>query len=285
MKKILLVAAVFLAAFVSLPAYRWPMSDAGLRFAFGSRRQALFLRGFEFENQEGPVQAVADGELLFYAAASELPGAFPVPAGSLVALAHKQSIMSVYSGLRLENLASLTDVIYEGDLLGRSEVSPGAAYTAFYLFDRKAGSFVNPLSLLPQLADTRPPQLRSVTLQGSGTAPIAIEQARGLVQGQYRLAADVIDVLPTPVSAIPFTVSLLINGLERQRFVYDAVQASQGRLVLPSTLNRQQNSFFTANGHIDLGSYMFVSGSTLVTLIVSDFNRNRLERSWTVTVQ
>jgi len=283
-KKILLGIVVLLAAFTSLWAYRWPMPDAGLRFAFGTRRQAVFLRGLEFENQEGLVQAVADGELLFYANKASLPGGFPVPTGSLVAVAHQQAIISVYTGLKLESLDSLAETIYEGDTLGRSDSRPDGNLTAFFLYDRKAGTFINPLSLLPQLNDTRPPQLRSLMLV-SGSTLLPIEQARAVVQGQYRLVADAIDVLPTPVAAIPFSISLLINGVERQRFVYDSVQAVQGRLVLPSALNRQQSSLFTAAGHIDLGTYMLASGSTVISLVINDFNRNRLERSWTVTVQ
>lgn len=77
----------------------WP-ADAGLfRFGFGSQRQG-FLKGVEFGLADSVVRISADGEPVFLAV-DRLPGGFPVPGKTMLAVAHNSGMMSIYTGLEL----------------------------------------------------------------------------------------------------------------------------------------------------------------------------------------
>lgn len=284
-KKLLLSLLLGLSLAIALHAYRWPVPEASLAHGFGTFRHGLFMRGLEFDNQDGSVQAVGDGELVFACYDGKLPGGFPLPGQGLVAIAHRQDVLSVYSGLAVAPASALPELLYEGDVVGYTRHSQTQdAMLQLYFYDRQGAQFVNPLTLLPQLADTRPPQLRAAFLR-SGEREIALDQARGIAQGQYSVLIDSLDLLPFSATMLPFSVSLLVNGVERQRYVYDAVQVSRGELMVSSGSARTQAVAFKQTGQIDLGRYLLASGTTVLSVIIRDFNNNRLERSWTVTVQ
>ncbi|MBU0936296.1 MAG: hypothetical protein KKI09_13065 [Spirochaetes bacterium] len=280
MKRLLIAAGFLFFITVLVFAFRWPVPEIALRSTFAVAELGQNLRGLQFDNQDGGVQAISDGELLFHASGRSLPGNFPVPDGSMVALAHPRDILSVYTGIEQSLDEQLSGPVFEGDILGYSK--PGVPLKLF-VFDRKAGLFINPLALLPQMADTRAPQLRALSLRLGG-ADIAADKAKAIAQGQYQLILDALDLLPVPAQALPFSIRLLLNGVERQRLVFDSIKAEKGSLVFPSMLNSQPAAVFTAEGFLNLGTYIFASGSTLVSISLQDYFGNRIERSWTVTV-
>ncbi|HAP43269.1 MAG: hypothetical protein A2087_01760 [Spirochaetes bacterium GWD1_61_31] len=284
MKKFAGLGLAILIFIAAVHAYRWPVPEAAVRSGFATHPRQSFLRGLEYDNQGGRVQAVADGELLFYGNATALPGGFPVPDGSLLVVAHRQELLSVYTGLQLTPLEGLDAVIFEGDELGTGEPSSATVLPGFFFYDRQAAQYVNPLALLPLPADNRPPQLRSIQLR-SGSLTIPVEQARNIAQGSYAVLIEAVDASPLAANLAPFSIQLLINGNEVQRYQYDAVRVTAAGLELASSPNQQNSPLFSADGRIDLGTYLLASGTNVINLVLRDFNNNRLERSWTITVQ
>jgi len=285
-QKKIIIALLALVCIAALYAYTWPLSDGLLRFSFGANRNASFLRGVEFNVDDTVVQATSDGELLFAVDASALPHGFPVPGSSMVAIAHAQDIMSVYTGMEKATLSTYLLVVREGDILGRlaKNVKANDTEFMFYTYDISSRRFIHPFSIMPIVADTVSPAAKSLILK-SGDREVPADQAKNIKQGSWEFLLDTEDSLKNGAKGIPFSVILSFDGAEQTRYGFDSVRAERGIPLYLSGSGKPGEEIIMIDGRLRLGTFNLAKGKIVVSLVVSDFAGNRREYSWPVTVQ
>ncbi len=257
-------------------AFEWPSDAGAYRFGFGTARGGL-LRGVEFRPSDGLIQAAANGELTFAVDSPSLPGGYPVSGGGMVVVAHASDMTTIYSGLKRGSVSSYLKNVHAGDILGSSSTALTDRGVVFYTFDAKERRYINPLIVMPGLVDDKAPVVRSVSLSTDGTETL-VDATKPIRQGKYWLLVDTYDSSPSGTASAPFELRIFIDGSERDRLVYDAIWAKNGK-SLPG------ESSVAPDGRLRLGPYTLQRGRVALSVVVSDYNGNTREQAYSVSVQ
>ena len=264
-------------------AFDWPADGGHFRFGFGSWRGG-FLRGVEFGDADGLVRASEDGELVFATEGSRLPGGYPLAGGSLLVIAHASEMTTVYSGMTSGSISTYLKNVRRGDVLGRTAEARSGRGAVVYAFDARERRFINPIIIMPNLSDDKPPVIKSITLSSAGTEA-ALDQPKSIRQGTYEMLIDSYDTSPAGIPGAPYDIRVLIDGSERAHVVYDAAWATGGRSVLFGGAGIGETAYLTDDGRMRFGPYTFSRGRVVVTVIVSDFSGNKREQTYSISVQ
>lgn len=288
----LAVAAFAIAhafAGVSVFAMDWPLAPPRIAATFGTLGKGRVFAGIAFSADEGLVRSAENGELSFILDESDHRGILPTPLGSFVIVEHQNGMAAVYSHLAPSSLSAYQRKPKSGDVLGKTGVSgwiegPGLV---FQVFDRLSGSWVNPLLVLPPLANDKPPIIRSLALSHIDKVYVLGETA-SLPQGTYKISADIVD--PADSSWIvgplaPYSIRLSIDGVEVVKEVFDVAKGEKGRLMLFTGKPTAAAELRTREGRYSLAERLFTRGRTTIELHVEDAIGNKRSVSWSVLVE
>ena len=280
--KALAARAVLAAACVGVAAFQWPSDQPGYRTGFGSARGGTFSKGLELSVSDQIVKAPDDVDLVFACDDGRLPGGFPLPGGSIVALAHSSGLMSVFTGLQPGSLPRHAVALKAGEPVGAAPPDGGRSVN-FYAYDALERRFINPLSLLPRLADNRAPAIRSVTLV-SGSQQLALGRDNRVRQGEWGIRVDAADLFPSEGPSAPFQLAVLVNGSELANVRYDAAWAEDGALKAFSAAPVYIRDYILPDGRAGFGPVSLVRGTAHISVVASDFEGNVREAHYTVQV-
>ncbi len=154
------------------------------------------------------------------------------------------------------------------------------------MLDSETSSFVNPLALLPPLADRQAPVIRRVSLAvGDGHSPL--EQGGEAVPGRAEVLAELFDPR-ADVSFLwpmaPHSVRLSLDGRELSRYSFDALQVTDGKTVLRGT-RLTAADVYTDEGLMRLGMADLRAGASRLLLTARDFAGNETARDIVFTVR
>jgi hypothetical protein len=284
-----LVAAALLAAGGSASAMDWPLAPPRLAATFGTFAKGRVVAGVALAADEGLVRSAEDGELCFSLEEGSRSGILPSPLGSFVVLEHQKGMAAVYSHLAPGSLSTYLMKPKTGDILGK----PGSSGwiegsgAEFQVFDRRAGSWVNPLLVLPPLADDKPPVIRSLALSRGDKSQV-LGEARSFPQGTYKVSVDVADPADaawTVGPLAPFGLRLAIDGVEVARSVFDVARGSGGALLFFSLSPLSSRELRTPEGRFSLAERLFTRGRASIEVRVEDAAGNKRSASWSVLVE
>jgi len=280
--------AAFLACMAVLTssagAFDWPLPPEAIRYGFGAFRDG-FLRGVELGATDGVVRAPEDGELTFMAVGATLPGGFPIPANSLVSIAHGSDVMTVYTGMEASSISRYLKTIARGVVLGRAAYTRESGRGAvFYTFDSRERRYINPLILMPAVNDGKPPVIKSFSL-ASGKSEIVVEQPRVVRQGTYFLVIDAYDLSPGGFQSAPYSIKVYVDGTEYAAIAYDAAWTKAGISTLFGSVAVQESQYLGSDGRSRFGPLTLPSGKAVVSIFVVDYFGNRREQTYSFTVQ
>lgn len=260
----------------------WP-ADAGLfRFGFGSQRQG-FLKGVEFGLTDSVVRVTADGEPVFHAV-DRLPGGFPVPGKTMVAIAHNSGMMSIYTGLEPGSDLGQRLKVAAGDVIGYSRPAGSGLGMTYFFYDAREQRFLNPVVALSALPDDRPPVFRSAMLRMDGI-DTPLETNRTIRQGSYDLILDLVDTTPAGGVSPAYEVRVTIDGSERTRRIYDGAWAEAGHKLLFTSSPVHEISHLLDDGRIRLGPFQLSRGRSVISLAAFDYAGNRREVTYSLQIQ
>jgi hypothetical protein len=283
-----LIAAMALAA-VGARAMDWPLAPPRLAATFGTFAKGRVVEGVALAADEGIVRSAEDGEISFILEEGAHPSGLPTPLGSFVVIEHQKGLAAVYSHLAPGSLSTYLRKAKAGDILGK----PGSSGWAegpgllFQVFDRRAGTWVNPLLVLPPLADDKPPVIRSLALSRSDKTYILGETA-ALPQGTYRISVDVADPADSSWvagSLAPYSIRLAIDGVEATKYVFDVAKGEGGKLFLFALSPTSASALKTKEGRYSLAERLFSRGRTVIEVRVEDAAGNKRSASWTLAVE
>ncbi len=271
-----------------LVAMDWPLAPPHLASTFGSFARGRLVSGIALSADEGTVRSAEDGELAFSMEDSRA-GLLPTPLGSFVVVEHQGGMAAVYSHLAPGSMALDQTRLKKGDSIGKPGSSgwTEGSGSLFQVFDRRALSWVNPLLILPPLADDKPPVVRSIALS-RGEKNYVLGEAAWLPQGTYRISVDVADPADSSWTAAPlapYGIRLSIDGVQEVEDVFDVIRGLRGELMLFSQSPRAAGELRTRDGRYFLTERLFTRGRSTIEVRVVDVAGNKRSASWTIVVE
>jgi hypothetical protein len=230
---------------------------------------------------------VLGGELLFRYDEGESFTSLPRGVGSFVVLHHSQDILSFYCHLQKGSLGPIRTAYSPSDrigIIGDTGHSDGK-HLHFALYDEEAGSWINPLSILPPLADAQPPVIKRVLLSiGEQVQPlesgVKVRAGHGEILAEaYDLREDVRFHWPLA----PYSVRFSLDGKEVARILFDSLLASDGRMVVGATGLTREN-VYRGEGLLRCGVVELHAGESRLHIAVRDFAGNETVRDIPFTV-
>ena len=145
---------------------------------------------------------------------------------------------------------------------------------------------VNPLALLPVLADTQPPMIRRVVLAVGDQRQVLVDGAT-LRPGRISVLADVVDLredvrFSWPLA--PYSIAVSLDGNEVARIVFDSLQVQEGRAVL-GPRGPSRDAIYDPDGLIRCATLDIHPGSSHLRIVARDFAGNETAREIAFTVQ
>jgi hypothetical protein len=266
----------------------WPVRRPVLTATFGEERTDHFHNGIDLGGGEQDVLAVLPGEVVFRSEEESDYTSLPRGVGSFVVLRHADGIESVYCHLKKGSMDARRDRYAASEkigIMGETGYSEGT-HLHFIVLDSETSSFVNPLALLPPLADGQAPVIRRVWL-AVGDRQRPLEQGGEAGPGRVEVLADLFDPR-ADVSFLwpmaPYTVLLSLDGREIARLAFDALQVADGRALLRGT-RLTAADVYTAEGLMRLGSVDLRPGASRLLLTARDFAGNEASRDIVFSVR
>jgi len=261
-----MVAAILLVG--RLAAFEWPVTGVNPIRLFGQRADGALERGILFEDA-GSLRAAGHGELVMVIERNRNMRGFPSALGNAAIVAHDDGLVTVYGGLESINAIEGRTLVDSGALIGVAGSSAwgksGAA--SFSVIDTAKRRLINPLLVLPNLADNRAPTVSGVTLVSQGNQVFPLAGARFVRQGRYRLYAEVSDELAGRRGALaPFRVAVSVNGMETLAIPFETMEERDGRLFLAGERTDYQG-LYEKDGRVFLGELSLARGK--VDLLIS----------------
>lgn len=281
---IALAVAAFAAA--AIFALEWPTDRPQAASTFGTRRAGRFSTGILVGSDDGLVRTAAAGDLAFVLDGDSLAGGFPSTLGAYMAVAHPQDLTTVYGRLEPGTLSTYLTTVRERDILGKAVPSVGGAGapTWFGVYDRAKEAWVNPLILLAPERDAKPPAIRAILLSNDERT-YRLGEARAVRQGRYAVLLDATDATGPASERAPYSVRLLVDGIERFACRFDSAAAPEGVLFFDLKDARTGPAFYDGRGFMRLGTLDLARGAAFVNVSVADFEGNARELTFQLTVE
>ena len=288
MKAKVVAAALALGAAFAAGALEWPVSGRIVTGTFGEDRGDHFHLGIDIGGGEQVIRPVLPGELVFRYEENADYTSLPRGVGSFAVIRHQDDVLSVYCHLRrdLARPALTTFTVRDPvGVMGDTGYSEGT-HLHFSVYDGETGSWINPLSLLPTVADRDPPVVKRIALRRgdrvtdlvpgivvpSGPAEVLVEA--------YDVRGDVRFLWPLA----PYAVRLVLNGAEVARFAFEALEVREGRMVLLGTALAAPDVYAT-DRLLRLGTVGLRGGESHLIAVVRDFAGNEATREVFFTVR
>jgi len=283
------VFGLMLAASLSCPlaSMEWPDARAKIRNNFGWNDDGTPTLGLTFA-AEGSVRAADSGEILFSRRQYDPVSALPSPLGSWTALDHGEGLISVYGRFQDTEYHPDAFIVEKGALLGSSGASGTARERGFYfsLFDRRERRWINPVMIINQEPDAKPPLIRSVTLLAGDGTRINPAQTRSLRQGSYRILVDSVDAVDQTDSLIaPYRILCYLNGLEEGALYLETLTAQDGVLKVLRAQSTPAAQVYRTDRTLDIGEGRFRRGRTVMEVLSRDAAGNERSVTYTFNVE
>jgi hypothetical protein len=283
---VLAALALFVAS--AIGALEWPVEKRIVTGTFGEARGDHFHLGLDIGGGEQVVRPVLAGELVFRYEENEDYTSLPRGVGSFAVIRHQDDVLSVYCHLRRETDRPARTSFTARDAVG---VIGDTGYSAgkhlhFMVFDGQTGSFVNPLSLLPPVADREPPVVKRLVLR-TGDRVVDLQPGITVPSGQAEVLVEAYDVredVPFLWTLAPYVVRLALNGAEISRISFEALQVKEGRMILSGTALSAVD-VYASERLLRLGTVELRGGESHLLVVVRDFAGNEVSREVFFTVR
>jgi len=263
-------------------AWQWPVPAPEVTGTFGQDVGGYLLRGVEISGGALPVFPVERGTVV---AVHNERADLPTGLGSFVVIEHDQGFRSIYAHLAagpLPRLGSRVDVETQIAVVGESGQVRGRSLR-LYIIDLRSGIYVNPMLLLPDLADQTRPTITNVFARNADSS-YDLGRTTALPAGTYEISAEIYDrLLPDARSprVMPYSIRTFVGGQEGVAAIMDGIVVGpdESRLELSGAT---RSRIYAASGSVRLGDVTVSTGATLFEVVATDIAGN--ERNWSVSL-
>lgn len=285
MKRVLFI--LFTAtAFSVLTAFEWPVSQILPTSLFGQKTESSVECGIRLQNSQ-LVRSAGNGTLIMILEKGNPMTSFPNTLGNAAIIAHDEGLISVYGNLQSHDHLQNRTTIEAGAILGESGTSGCApeGTTFFQIIDQLKRRYINPLLVLPALADSRKPTIKTATLTGDNGRVHTLATAKSLRQGRYQLHADTSDTLDEVRNELAtFRITVLLNGSEYTNIAFEVILSKSGKLFL-GTDCQDTDSLYDDLGQVYLGDISLARGKNDISIIARDIIGNERIATYSITAE
>lgn len=284
MKRSAVCTVLCISLLFPLSALEWPTDTHLFLRLFGQRiGEHVFEQGTVFEHAE-TVRAADNGTLLIALDARHGQGMFPSTLGNALVLLHNDGLQTIYGNL--ESAASLGNrVIIEGNsVIGRTGNSGWGMPNdlLFQVSDSERKVYINPLILLPAVADKTAPQIQNIVLVNDQNTAFQITGQRTLRQGSYELYAEISDTTEAGGHIVsPFRVSIFVNGTNLRIIPFETITQKDRNAYL-STTAFTDTLLYRRKGSLYLGKIILNRGKSDILITARDITGNEKAERFTV---
>lgn len=222
MRRFILLLCFIMIASV-LPAYDSPAPGGKVTASFGSAEKGTFSTGVDIQTEN--VFASEAGEVLYYGP-------------DFIAVAHDDSILTLYSDIIVSNDISKDVYVKKGQLLGKTR----GGVLRFAIYDLEMKRYINPLLMTDNIKKSELPKVKGLSYDSAGGMLSVYISSKGL-SGLYKVQ---IAVDGQVVSTLGFrTVQRKGDELvlDREEFEYGTLYGREGAFTFPGIhLNPGDNS-------------------------------------------
>jgi hypothetical protein len=276
------------AACLALPllavALQWPVGEVLLTATFGETRADHFHNGIDLGREGQEVRPVADGEMVYRLDEAEHPLTELLGNGNLAILQHDDGSRSYYYHLMTGSLVTDRTRFTVADAFARSGNTGRSRGGHLHLSVISNGEMVNPLALLPPVADGKKPQIQAllfltgdnlITLQPK-TKLLGVDRFEFLVS-----AWDTYEKIERIAVLGIYKMEFYIDDRPVRTILFDRLVPKDGRLVLASGDSFEE--VFSRSGFYRGGSYRNIIGQHRFKVKAWDFAGNMAEKEAEVT--
>lgn len=282
------VPVFLLGTALPVRALDWPVQKRIIIGTFAQDRGNRFLDGLDIGGGQQDVCAILPGELVFRYEENEDYTSMPRGLGSFIVLQHDGKIETIAGTLKKGSLGPVKTKYSAGDVLGASGDTgySDGTHLHFSLYDEETASFLNPLSLLPQVASAQPPVIKRVLLSIADTT-VALENGAQVPHGRAEVLAETYDVREDVKFLWPlglYGVRMSLDGKEVSKIVFDSLSEADGRLGIGSG-KLSFGGVYTNEGLLRCGAVELRAGTSRLILSVRDFAGNETTKEISFTVR
>jgi len=213
----------FLTAASALTAYDFPAPGGSIKASFGSISKGQFNTGIDIQTEN--VFASEAGELLYYGP-------------DFIAVAHDDSILTLYSQVAVSDDIPKNVHIRKGQLLGKTK----GGVLHFAIYDLEMKRYINPLLMTDNIKKSELPKVKGLSYELAGGLLSVYMSNKGLL-GLYNVQ---ISVDGQVVKTLGFR-TLRQKGdalvLDREEFEFGTLYGREGAFTFPGIhLNSGDNS-------------------------------------------
>lgn len=276
---------LFFAAAVSCYSFQWPVAEPVLVTAFAESKAGTFSKGIELQSPSDSVYPIAKGEAVFFN--TEKRGdKFPSPMGNYIVIQHERGIFSYYG--HLGSVETGRTGFLETERIGTvgSSGSSRGNILLLVVLDGEFEQYINPLLSLPPLPDSRKPEIRGLYLSGNGKR-IKMEKGTVVKSGIYNIQVEIRDFGDNTgyyCPLAPYSISLYINGENKEYIKFETLKLENGEAVLQNSRVIPYEMMYADPWTYRAGNFELSPGDTRIELAVKDFEGNESSRIVSISV-
>jgi len=282
------IAALVLGTAAAAGALEWPVEAPILTGTFGEDRGDHFHLGIDIGGGAQVVHPVLPGELVFRYEENADYTSLPRGVGSFAAIRHPDDVLSVYCHLERQLDRPARTAFTTRDpvgVIGDTGYSEGK-HLHVMVFDLQSGSWINPLSQFPPLADRDPPRVKGLALR-FGDRIVDLDRGSTVPAGTAEVLVEAYDVRGDvrflwPLA--PYAARIELNGAEVAKIAFEVLQTREGRMVLRGT-DLAATDVWESDRVLRLGAVELRGGVAHLAAVVRDYAGNEASREVFITVQ
>ena len=276
MRRLFLSIALICVSAVLGFSFAWPVENPKILSTFGENHGGNFNTAVTMLGEGGTVRSADSGEVVFSAVVDEYT--LPSGIGNFAVVEHEGGLKTVYGHLTEDSVLALPGTVGTKAPLGRVGDS-GWTYgnqLRFCVLDTDFKQIVNPLLLLPSIADTSGPVVEGLELLSEG-APIIVEDDMTVPAGRYTVTVRAYDQSEysrvwSPMSI--YSVTMFLNGLQVFSIKLEALKEMEDSLVLTNSGGLTSSDLYRASERLSLTEIDLLEGRSSIELIARDYAGN-----------
>jgi hypothetical protein len=280
-------------------AFQWPVENPVLTATFGENRENHFHGGIDIGGGEQKIHPIEEGEVIFYFDLEQPRQEIPTGLGNFLVVEHPRGIRSLYAHLKDGSLDPDKVEVVADDVIGVIGDSGGSYGKHLHLevADKELRQIVNPMRLLPELADRVVPSINNVWfLAGDFSEALADEipssaryepvDGKEIIPGVWTVILDVYDLSEhvtyfCPMA--PYRVQTFLNGQLSLSLVYDGLGEKNDRLEFIQEKGVSFDNYYLDSWLVNLGAINVPEGAVVIEIVASDFAGNESSRLFSLT--
>ena len=271
--RLVLILCVISLSFFNT-SFRWPLDNLTVTSTFGESRWDHFHDGMDVISALNRVYPVTKGSMVYYWSRSRFPLDNYPGMGNFVIIDHGNSILGVYG--HLADGGIVKESYLETDeigIIGNTGHSM-APHLHFSLLNMKEEKSINPLILLPQVPDDKPPaHLETFFKIGERYIPIR-PKTNYRITRHHPVLMEIRDTISGRERLGVYRLTVHFNEKQILDALFSEICSRKNFLTIQGL---SSDDLFDEKGYYRVSGIRYIEGENRLKIVALDYLGNRLE--------